>query len=268
MCDYYSQRMDGDHHHQAAGDLADIVRAGGAGLAELPSTATEWHLSAQLGTSLFPPPQPSSSDGAGPSGDALAGLPEPFGMSDYRASSGGCSADFEAPAVGVRGGGGGGATVDSGGGGVGVPRASTTQMPVLSPREIRPYPAGMMGGDAVKLGMPAMMPELAVGPPCAFDAVGGLHQMPSSRGGGGRIKRWFGTLIALLSDLCNSLSISVLREANPSPYYLSVPWHASVLMYAWQSTISRIEIQGKLCRTLFLLQLVFSSFCVFQYGLG
>jgi hypothetical protein len=224
MCDYYSQRMEGNHHHQAAGDLADVVRAGGAGFAELPSTTTEWHLSAQPGTSLFSPPQPSSSDGAGPSGDgfdgALAGLPDSFGMSDYRASSGGCASDFfdfEAPAVRVRGGGGAGPTVDSVGGGLGVPRASTTQMPVLSPREIEPYPAGMMGGDAVKLGMPAMMPGQAAGPPRAFNAVGGLHQMPSSsRGGGGRTKRWFGTLIASLADLCNSLSISVLREANPS----------------------------------------------------
>ncbi|KAK3158819.1 hypothetical protein QOZ80_2AG0141970 [Eleusine coracana subsp. coracana] len=178
--------MEGDHHHpQAAGDLTDIVRAGGGiGLVELPSTATEWHLSAEPGT-LFPPPQPSSSDGAaGPSGDALAALPDPFGISDYRASSAGAAGffDFEAPAG--RGGGGGGALVDSGGGVV-MPRGTTTQMPVLSPREIRPYP-GIMGGDVVKLGMPTMMPGLAVGPPCAFDAVGGL-QMPSPRGGG--IKR-------------------------------------------------------------------------------
>ncbi|GJN21940.1 hypothetical protein PR202_gb09464 [Eleusine coracana subsp. coracana] len=188
MCDYFSQRMEGDHHHpQAAGDLTDIVRAGGGiGLVELPSTATEWHLSAEPGI-LFPPPQPSSSDGAaGPSGDALAALPDPFGISDYRASSAGAAGffDFEAPAGR---GGGGGALVDNSGGGVVMPRGTTTQMPVLSPREIRPYPA-IMGGDVVKLGMPTtMMPAgLAVGPPCAFDAVGGL-QMPSPRGGG--IKR-------------------------------------------------------------------------------
>jgi hypothetical protein len=201
MCDYFSQRMEGDHHHQA-GDLADIVRAGGVGLAELPSTDTEWHLSAEPGT-LFPPPQPSSSDGAGPSGgdgfaNALAGLPDPFGMSDYRASSGGGAADFfdfEAPAIGGRGGGGGRASsalVDSGGGGVMMmPRA--TQMPMLSPREIRPHPGIMTGDTAVKLGMPAMMSGLTVVPPCGFDAVGGLHQMPSPRGGGGGIKRRFGT---------------------------------------------------------------------------
>lgn len=206
MCDYFSQRMDGDHHHlQAAGDLTDIVRAGGVGLSELPSTATEWHLSAAEPGTLFPPPQPSSSDGAaGPSGgdgfgDALAALPDPFGMTDFRANSGAGTADFfdfEAPL-----GGRGGALVDSGGA---VPRGTTTQMPVLSPREIRPYPGIMAGGDAVKqLGMPTMMPRLAVGPPCAFDAVGGL-QMPSPRGGG--IKRRFGTMIASPPDLCNSRS--------------------------------------------------------------
>lgn len=58
--------------------------------------------------------------------------------------------------------------------------------PALSPREIRPYPVMMAGGDAVKLGVPTMMPGLAVGPPCAFDAVAGM-QMPSPHGGG--IKR-------------------------------------------------------------------------------
>lgn len=214
MCDYFSQRMEGDHHHhQAAGDLTDIVRAGGVDLAELPSTATEWHLSAAEPGTLFPPPQPSSSDGAaGPSGDsgfgdALAALPDPFGISDYRASSGAGAADFfdfEAP-LGGRGGGGGGALMDSGG--LVVPRGTTTQMPVLSPREIRPYPGIMAGGDAVKLGMPTMMPGLPVGPPCAFDAVGGL-QMPSPRGGG--IKRRFGTLIASPPDLCNSRSLLVM----------------------------------------------------------
>ncbi|GJM86526.1 hypothetical protein PR202_ga02394 [Eleusine coracana subsp. coracana] len=206
--------MEGDHHHpQAAGDLTDIVRAGGGiGLVELPSTATEWHLSAEPGT-LFPPPQPSSSDGAaGPSGDALAALPDPFGISDYRASSAGAAGffDFEAPAG--RGGGGGGALVDSGGGVV-MPRGTTTQMPVLSPREIRPYP-GIMGGDVVKLGMPTMMPGLAVGPPCAFDAVGGL-QMPSPRGGG--IKRRF---VMRHPDRCQIYAIYSLRslsgaKANP-----------------------------------------------------
>ncbi|TVU28114.1 hypothetical protein EJB05_19623, partial [Eragrostis curvula] len=175
--------MEGDHHHHSqAGDLTDIVRAGGAmqvGFAELPSTATgEWHLAEPR--TLFPPPQPSSSDGAGPTdgggfGDALAGLPDSFGC-EYRGSTGGAADffDFEAP-VGGRG-----ALAD--GGGV-VPRVM--QMPVLSQREIRPY-AGIMGGDAVKLGMPTMMPGLGVGPPCAFDAVAGL-QMPSPRGGG--IKR-------------------------------------------------------------------------------
>lgn len=201
MCDYFLQRMEGDHHQQQAGDLTDVVRAGGAmhqaAVAELSSTATGWQLPAEPapgGAGLFAPPQPSSSDGAGPSGDAFAdpfaGLPDPF-ASDFRASSSsGAPADFfdfEAPAAagGARRGG-GGVLVDSGGGGVAERGA---QMPVLSPREIRPYPV-MMGGDTVKIGVPTMMPGLAVGPPCAFDAIAGM-QMPSPHGGG--IKRRFGT---------------------------------------------------------------------------
>ncbi|CAD6242858.1 unnamed protein product [Miscanthus lutarioriparius] len=203
MCDYFLQRMEGDQHHQA-GDLTDVVRAGGAmhkaAIAELSSTATGWQLPAEpAGAGLFPPPQPSSSDGgAGPSGDgfvdAFAGLPDPF-ASDFHASSssgGGPGApadffDFEAPAA-VGGGarrGGGGVLVDSGGGGVVVERGA--QMPALSPSEIRPYPpVTMMGGDTVKIGVPTMMPGLAVGPACAFDAIAGM-QMPSPHGGG--IKR-------------------------------------------------------------------------------
>nr|CAB3447605.1 unnamed protein product [Digitaria exilis] len=181
MCDYFLQRMEGGHHHQA-GDLTDVVRAGGA-MPDLSSTPTAgWHLQATepagAGPGLFPPPpQPSSSDGPGPSGDgfgdAFAGLATDF-------------FDFEAPPVA-----GGGALVDSGGGGGGV-MAARGMMPALSPREIRPYSLMMAGGgDAVKLGVPAMMPGggLAVGPPpCAFDAaVAGMMQMPSPHGGG--IKR-------------------------------------------------------------------------------
>ncbi|RLN09893.1 putative WRKY transcription factor 14 [Panicum miliaceum] len=179
MCDYFLQRMDGDHRQ--AGDLTDVVRAGGAmqaaGVAELSSTGTPgWHQlpAPEPGAGLFPPPQPSSSDGAGPSGDGFgdtfAGLSDAFGTgSDFRACSSGGAADFFDFEAHVGGRGGGGALVDSGGGGA---VARGMQMPALSPREIRPYPV--------------MMPGLAVGPPCAFDAVGGM-QMPSPHGGG--IKR-------------------------------------------------------------------------------
>ncbi|CAN6274813.1 unnamed protein product [Urochloa humidicola] len=190
MCDYFLQRIDG----QQAGDLTDVVRAGGAMqagvVAELSSTATTagWHLPAASDpgtTGLFPPPHPRSppSDGDGGFGDAFAGLSDAcFG------TGGGASGffDFEAPVVGGRGCGGGGAhLVDSGGGGVVVARGMLPEMP---PREIRPYPAMMAGGDMVKLGgVPTMMPGLAaVGPPCAFDAVAGM-QMTSPHAGG--IKR-------------------------------------------------------------------------------
>ncbi|XP_062217533.1 probable WRKY transcription factor 35 [Phragmites australis] len=193
MCDYFLQRMEGDHQ---AGDLTDIVRAGGAmqvGVAELPSTATGWQHQAEpeLAT-LFPPPQPSSSDGAGPCGDgfgdAFVGLPDPYFTSDYRNSSGGAADffDFEAPVGGIGGGGSAGVLVDSGGGGVVARGVQSLQMPALSPlspRAIRPYPV-MMGCETVNIDMP--MAGLAVGPPCAFDAVAGL-QMPSPRAGG--IKR-------------------------------------------------------------------------------
>jgi hypothetical protein len=204
MCDYFLQRMEGDNRQ--AGDLTDVVRAGGvmqAGVAEdLSYAATAgWQLpaAAEPGAGIFPPPQqPSPSDGAGPSddafGDAFAGLSDAFGTAgDFRACPSGGAADFfdfEAP-VGGRGG--GGALVDTGGGGV---VARGMQMP--SPREIRPYPVMMAGGDAVKLGVPTMMPGLAaVGPPCAFDAVAGM-QMPSLPHGAG-IKRRFGTAIAARS---------------------------------------------------------------------
>ncbi|KAJ1280387.1 hypothetical protein BS78_04G228700 [Paspalum vaginatum] len=196
MCDYFSmQRMEGDrqhhHHHQAAGDLTDVVRAGGAmqlGVGEL-SSAAGWHHQLQAdpaGPGLFPPvPQPSSSsDCAGPSGDAFAdafagGLQDPF-AGDFRADF----FDFEAPSTVVGGGrGGGGVLVDRGGGGA----AGVQMAPAPSPREIRPYPVMMAGGggDNVKLGLPAMMPGgLAVGPPpCAFDAVAGM-QIPVPHGGG------------------------------------------------------------------------------------
>ncbi|OEL35123.1 putative WRKY transcription factor 35 [Dichanthelium oligosanthes] len=185
MCDYFLQRMEGDHHQ--AGDLTDVVRAGGvmqAGVAELSSTVTAgWQLPAgEPGPGFFPAPRPSSSDGAaGPNGDgfgdAFVGLSDAFGAgSDFRACSSGGAADFfdfEAP-VGGRGG--GGALVDSAGGGV---VARGVQMPVLSPGEIRAYPTMMPG-------VPTMMSGLAVGPTCAFDAVAGM-QMPSPHGGG--IKR-------------------------------------------------------------------------------
>ncbi|CAL5054878.1 unnamed protein product [Urochloa decumbens] len=199
MCDYFLQRMDGQ-----AGDLTDVVRAGGAmqaaAAAELSST-TGWQLpaAADTGTGLFPPPQPSppSDGGDGGFGDAFAGLSDACfgtGGGDFRAcSSGGGGAagffDFEqAPVVdGARGCGGGGTlVVDSGGGGVVVARGMP-EMPALSPREIRPYPAMMAGGDIVKLGVPTMMPGLAVGPPCAFDAVAGMQMIPSPHAGG--IKR-------------------------------------------------------------------------------
>ncbi|XP_062222331.1 probable WRKY transcription factor 14 [Phragmites australis] len=188
MCDYFLQRMEGDHQ---AGDLTDIIRAGGvmqAGVVEPPSTATGWQLlDEQAATGLFPPPQPSSSDGATPSGDgfgdSLSALPDSYFRSDYRTPGGAADFfDFETPVGGRASGGGACVLVDSGGGGV-VPRGM--QVPALSPRAIRPYPV-MMDGDTVKLGMPTMMPGLAVGPPCAFDAVAGL-QMPSPRTGG--IKR-------------------------------------------------------------------------------
>ncbi|CAL5055346.1 unnamed protein product [Urochloa decumbens] len=198
MCDYFLQRMDGQ-----AGDLTDVVRAGGAMQAgaapELSSTAG-WNLpaaAADTGTGgLFPlppqPPSPPSDGGAGPSGgesfgDAFASL------SDACFGTGGGAAGFfdfeQAPVVGGRGCGGALVVDSGGGGGVVVARGGMPEMPALSPREIRPYPAAMMaGGDMVKLGVPAMMPGLAVGPPCAFDAVAGMHQMmPSPHAGG--IKR-------------------------------------------------------------------------------
>ncbi|CAN6280304.1 unnamed protein product [Urochloa humidicola] len=184
MCDYFLQRMDGQ-----AGDLTDVIRAGGAMqpgvVSELSSTATTaaWHLppAADPGAGLFPSPPSDGVDGC--FGDAFAGLSDACfgtgGGGDFRAcsASGGAAAgffDFEA-SVGGRGcggGGGGGAPVDSGGGALvarGIP-----EMPALSPREIRPYPAAMMAG-------------LAVGPPCAYDAVAGMQMMPSPHAGG--IKR-------------------------------------------------------------------------------
>uniref|UniRef100_A0A0E0K3Y7 WRKY domain-containing protein n=1 Tax=Oryza punctata TaxID=4537 RepID=A0A0E0K3Y7_ORYPU len=207
MCDYFLQRMEGE---QAAGDLADIVRAGGSAAAvggggggSIPSTAsTEWQLppAEEDPGRLFPLP-PSSSDGSGMSGadafgDPFAGLPDPFG-GDYPSSSAGAADFFDAVVakagfvdVGVLGGGscdGGG--VDGGGGGslLGMrkpilPRGAM-QMPSVSPRAIRPYP--VMASDAVKLGAPM------AGGPCAFvdgAAAAGLHMSSSPRAGGG-IKR-------------------------------------------------------------------------------
>ncbi|CAN6233842.1 unnamed protein product [Urochloa humidicola] len=198
MCDYFLQRVDG----QQAGDLTDVVRAGGAmhqpgAVAKLSSTATTagWHLPAVADTGtggLFPPPhQPPSppSDGGDGFGDAFASLSDAcFGTGGDFSSGGGVAGffDFEAPVVGGRGC--GGALVDTGGGGGVV--VARGMPPEMQPREIRPYPAMMAGGDiAVKLGgaPTMMMPGLAaVGPPCAFDAVAGM-QMPSPHAGG--IKR-------------------------------------------------------------------------------
>nr|BAK03476.1 predicted protein [Hordeum vulgare subsp. vulgare] len=206
MCDYYLQRVEGD---QQAGDLTDIVRAGGAmpaGSADPPSTATEW---LQLPTDpiLFPPPQ-SSSDGAGPSGadadafgDPFSGLPDPFGT-DYPSSSGSAAADFfdavqnamdvgmakQVGFVGTTGCGGGGTTAGAGGGFLDMrnhhmfPR----EMPMcgLSPRAMGPY--ALMGGGAAKLGVPMAGHGQTAGP-CAFDSVAGLQMSSSPRGGG--IKR-------------------------------------------------------------------------------
>lgn len=208
MCDYFLKRAEGD---QQAGDLTDIVRAGGAmpaGSADTPSTATEW---LQLPTDpiLFPPPQ-SSSDGAGPSGvdafgDPFSGLPEAF-STDYSSSSGSAAADFfdavqDAMGVGMAkqvgfvdttGCGGGGTTVGAGGGFLDMRNNHIFpgEMPMrgLSPRAMGPY--ALMGGGAAKLGLPMAGHGQTAGP-CAFDSVAGLQMSSSPRGGG--IKRRFGT---------------------------------------------------------------------------
>jgi hypothetical protein len=212
MCDYFLQRMEDDrhHHHQAGGDLTDVVRAGGAmhpaAVAELSSTATTgWQLPAEPAgpPGLFPPARSSSSSDGG----AFAGLSGPF-ASDFRADSAGVDPspadffDFEAPAVG----GGRGGMVEGGG---------PPQMPALSPREVRPYSV-MMGGDTVKIGVPAMMPGgLPVGPPCAFDAIAGM-QMPSPHCGG--IKRRFGTAIAARSK---QFVIIIVKHMKQGPSLIS-----------------------------------------------
>uniref|UniRef100_A0A0D9VJU3 WRKY domain-containing protein n=1 Tax=Leersia perrieri TaxID=77586 RepID=A0A0D9VJU3_9ORYZ len=189
MCDYFLQRMDGDQASAAAapaaGDLADIVRAGGAPL------ATEWQQlpPAAVETGLFPLPPPSSdaADVFG-GGDPFVGLPDPFG-GDYPSSS---SADFFDAVAKVGGfvdvvGAGGGLDGGVGGGLMGMrkqpilPRGMLA--PSMSPRAIRPYP--LMNGDTVKLGAPMA----GGGGPCgAFDAAAGLHMSSTSPHAGG-IKR-------------------------------------------------------------------------------
>ncbi|KAL5213450.1 hypothetical protein ABZP36_024297 [Zizania latifolia] len=215
MCDYFLQRMEGEQ----AGDLADIVRAGGAaapaggvggggsGSCSIPSTTTataEWQ-QIQAETVLFPLP-PSSSDGSGLSGadafgDPFGGLPDPFG-GDYPCSSAGGTGDFFDPVTGAMDVGavakagfvdvvvggcdgcGRGGSVD--GGGI-LPEGMRKpilprgmHMPAVSPRAIRPYPV-MGAGDALKLGAAPM-----AGGTCTFDPAIGL-QMSSPRAGG--IKR-------------------------------------------------------------------------------
>nr|CAB3485623.1 unnamed protein product [Digitaria exilis] len=218
MCDYFLQRMDGDQA-AGAGDLTDIVRAGGGampGNAELPSTATEWQLHHGEQTTLFPPPPPlSSSDGctgagADVFGDPFSGLGgDPFN-SDYASVGGGV--DFldampDAMAkvafdTAITGGGGGGGqlmmdmsrkqpilprgvqtTMASS---VGMLAPASRVMPSpLSPRAIRPYPAMAMAGDMVKLGITAGQ---VAG--CAIDAaVVGMQMSSSSPRGAGGIKR-------------------------------------------------------------------------------
>ncbi|XP_048535460.1 WRKY transcription factor WRKY24-like [Triticum urartu] len=200
MCDYFLKRAEG---HQQAGDLTDIVRAGGAmpaGSADPPSTATEW-LQLPADPILFPLPQTSSSDGAGPSsadalGDPFSGLPDAF-STDYPSSSGSAAADFfdavqDAMGVGMAkqvgfvdttGCGGGGTTAGAGGGFLDMRNHHMFpgEMPM---RGLSPY--ALMGGGAAKLGVPIAGHGLAAGP-CAFDAVAGLQMSSSPRGGG--IKR-------------------------------------------------------------------------------
>ncbi|KAG8059762.1 hypothetical protein GUJ93_ZPchr0002g24567 [Zizania palustris] len=202
---------------EQVGDLADIVRAGGAtaavgggdaGSCSTPSTTgttTKWQqLPAE--TMLFPLPPSSSADGSGLSGgadgfgDPFAVLPDHFG-GDYPCSSAGAGDFFDAVTgamdvgamamgagffhvvVGSCDGGGGGRGVDGGGVLAGMRRPILPRgmhMPAVSPRAIRPYPV-MGAGEAVKLGAPM------TGHPCAFTAAAGLHMSSSPCAGG--IKR-------------------------------------------------------------------------------
>ncbi|KAK3143819.1 hypothetical protein QOZ80_4AG0305380 [Eleusine coracana subsp. coracana] len=195
MCDYFLQRMEGDHQHASGGDLTDVVRAGGAmpGNAEPPSTASaEWQqLQADPSSLLFaPPPQSSSSDVFCGGGDPFSGFGDPF-SSDYSSSDfldampdAMAKVGFDA-AVG-----GGGQMLDMSGrkpllprGGMQMPAAVGVLPSPLSPRAIRPYPPIMGGGDMVKLGITAG--QLAG---CAIDAAVVGMQMSSPRATGG-IKR-------------------------------------------------------------------------------
>ncbi|CAM0944851.1 unnamed protein product [Alopecurus aequalis] len=201
MCDYFLQRVEGD---QQAGDLTDVVRAGGAmpvGATGLPSTATEW-LQHPTGPILLQPPQ-SSSDGSRASGadafgDPFSGLLDPF-SSDYPSSSGSAAADFfdavkdamdmgMAKQVGFFDAAGCGGAV-AGGRMLDMRNHSMfpreMPMPVVSPRAIGPYAA--MGCGAPKLGVPIAAHGQAAGPPCGFDAAAGLHMSSSPRASG--IKR-------------------------------------------------------------------------------
>ncbi|KQK00881.1 probable WRKY transcription factor 35 isoform X2 [Brachypodium distachyon] len=190
MCDYFLHRLEAGEQ-QPAGDLTDILRAGGAmppvDAADLPSTATEWRL--QSPTRLFAPTIQSSvaSDGAGPSAfDPFSGLQDPFSScsTDYPSSSGSAAADFfDALAhdamdakVGV-----GNYVEPAGatGGGAGGPldMRNHHMMP------IGPY--ATMGRGAVKLGGP-----MAAGQGlCPFDGVRGLQMSSSPRSAGGGTKR-------------------------------------------------------------------------------
>jgi hypothetical protein len=211
MCDYFLQTVEGDQH---AGDLTDIVRAGGAmpvGAGnEHPSTATEW-LQLPTGPILFPPAQ-SSSDGSGPTaadafGDPFSGLQDPF-ITDYPSSSGSAAADFydavknamdigmakQAGFVDAAGCGAGGGAVGSVGGMLDMRNhpmfLREMPMPGVSPRAAGPYT--VMGGGAPKLGVPMAAHGQAAGAPRAFDAAAGL-QMSSSPRASGNVKRRFGT---------------------------------------------------------------------------
>nr|CAB3488129.1 unnamed protein product [Digitaria exilis] len=210
MCDYFLQRMDGDQA-AGAGDLTDIVRAGGGampGNAELPSTATQWQLHQGGEPMLFQPP-PSSSDPF--SGDPFSGLGDPF-SSDYTSVGGGVDfldampdamANKVAFDTAITGGGGGGGqlmmdmsrkqpilprgmqTTMASSVGMLTPASRVAMPSPMSPRAIRPYPAMAMAGDMVKLGITAGQ---VAG--CAIDAaVVGMQMSSSSPRGAGGIKR-------------------------------------------------------------------------------
>ncbi|GJN01858.1 hypothetical protein PR202_ga19159 [Eleusine coracana subsp. coracana] len=197
MCDYFLQRMEGDHQHASGGDLTDVVRAGGAmpGNAEPPSTASaEWQqLQADPSSLLFaPPPQSSSSDVFCGGGDPFSGFGDPF-SSDYSSSDFLDAVPDAMAKVGFDAAvGGGGQMLDMSGrkpllprGGMQMPAAVGVLPSPLSPRAIRPYPPIMGGGDMVKLGITAG--QMAG---CAIDAAVVGMQMSSPRATGGIKRRW------------------------------------------------------------------------------